>query len=36
MRDAAGVARLMDFGIAKREGDGTRTATGHIVGTPST
>jgi serine/threonine-protein kinase len=24
----------MDFGIAKREGDGTRTATGHIVGTP--
>jgi predicted Ser/Thr protein kinase len=34
MRDAAGVARLMDFGIAKREGDGTRTATGHIVGTP--
>ena len=34
MRDASGVARLMDFGIAKREGDGTRTATGHIVGTP--
>jgi predicted Ser/Thr protein kinase len=34
MRDAGGVARLMDFGIAKREGDGTRTATGHIVGTP--
>jgi serine/threonine-protein kinase len=34
MRDAGGVARLMDFGIAKREGDGTRTATGTIVGTP--
>ncbi len=34
MRDAGGAARLMDFGIAKREGDGTRTATGHIVGTP--
>jgi serine/threonine-protein kinase len=34
MRDAGGVARLMDFGIAKREGDGTHTATGHIVGTP--
>jgi len=37
MRDAAGVARLMDFGIAKREGEGTGagvTATGHIVGTP--
>ena len=34
MRDAGGVARLMDFGIAKREGDGARTATGHIVGTP--
>jgi len=27
MRDAGGVARLMDFGIAKREGDGTRTAS---------
>jgi hypothetical protein len=34
MRDAAGATRLMDFGIAKREGDGARTATGHIVGTP--
>jgi serine/threonine protein kinase len=34
MRDAAGQTRLMDFGIAKRQGDGTRTATGHIVGTP--
>jgi serine/threonine-protein kinase len=35
MRDAQGVARLMDFGVAKRHGaDGTATATGHIVGTP--
>jgi Protein kinase domain/PEGA domain len=34
MRDGAGIARLMDFGIAKREGDGARTATGLIVGTP--
>jgi len=36
MRDARGVARLMDFGIAKRQGaeSGTSTASGHIVGTP--
>jgi hypothetical protein len=34
MRDAQGVTRLMDFGIAKRQGEGTLTATGHIVGTP--
>jgi len=35
MRDAQGVARLMDFGVAKRHGaEGTVTATGHIVGTP--
>ncbi len=34
MSDGAGHTRLMDFGIAKREGEGTRTATGHIVGTP--
>jgi predicted Ser/Thr protein kinase len=34
MRDAGGVARLMDFGIAKRKGGETLTATGHIVGTP--
>jgi serine/threonine-protein kinase len=35
MRDAQGVARLMDFGVAKRHGaEGTMTATGHIVGTP--
>src|SRR5688572_25619376 len=34
MRDADGVARLMDFGIAKRKGGETLTATGHIVGTP--
>lgn len=34
MRDAQGIARLMDFGIAKRQGGDTLTATGHIVGTP--
>jgi eukaryotic-like serine/threonine-protein kinase len=34
MIDAAGVARLMDFGVAKRLGDGTMTTTGHVVGTP--
>ncbi len=34
MLDAQGVARLMDFGVAKRLGAGTVTATGHIVGTP--
>jgi protein kinase-like protein/PEGA domain-containing protein len=37
MRDSRGVARLMDFGIAKREGGGgggASTATGHILGTP--
>src|SRR5260221_7650225 len=34
MRDAGGGGRLLDFGIPKRQGDGTRTATGHIVGTP--
>jgi serine/threonine protein kinase len=34
MIDGRGVARLMDFGIAKREGDATLTATGQVVGTP--
>jgi serine/threonine-protein kinase len=36
MRDANGVVRLMDFGIAKQVGDATRgaTATGLVVGTP--
>jgi serine/threonine protein kinase len=34
MRDEQGVARLMDFGVAKRLGEGTLTAAGHIVGTP--
>jgi serine/threonine-protein kinase len=34
MLDSAGVARLMDFGVAKRMGQGTLTATGHILGTP--
>jgi serine/threonine-protein kinase len=34
MRDEQGIARLMDFGVAKRLGEGTVTAAGHIVGTP--
>ena len=34
MVDGKGVARLMDFGVAKRLGEGTVTATGNIVGTP--
>jgi len=37
MRDARGVVRLMDFGIAKIEGTGTSgglTTTGQIMGTP--
>jgi len=34
MLDDHGVARLMDFGIAKKEGEATLTATGQVVGTP--
>jgi serine/threonine-protein kinase len=34
MRDARGIVKLMDFGIAKQEGSGSATATGDIVGTP--
>jgi serine/threonine protein kinase len=34
MLDSQGMARLMDFGVAKRLGDESLTATGHIVGTP--
>ena len=34
MRDASGVTRLMDFGVAKRVGEGAATVTGQIVGTP--
>jgi serine/threonine-protein kinase len=32
--DRANVARLLDFGVAKRLGETTLTATGQIVGTP--
>jgi serine/threonine-protein kinase len=35
MRDARGVIKLLDFGLAKQEdADGGMTATGQIVGTP--
>jgi serine/threonine-protein kinase len=36
MLDGRGVARLMDFGLAKQEHQegGSATATGHVVGTP--
>jgi serine/threonine-protein kinase len=34
MIDAQGVARLMDFGVAKRLGESTVTTTGQVVGTP--
>ena len=34
MNDGAGIARLMDFGVAKRVGEGPATVTGLIVGTP--
>ena len=34
MSDGAGIARLMDFGVAKRVGEGAATVTGQIVGTP--
>src|SRR5688572_33202932 len=34
MSDGTGVARLMDFGVAKRVGEGAATVTGQIVGTP--
>ena len=34
MRDERGVARLMDFGIAKEHGRAGATVTGTIVGTP--
>jgi serine/threonine-protein kinase len=35
MLDRQGVARLMDFGLAKRQGGETAaTASGHVVGTP--
>ncbi len=34
MSDGAGMARLMDFGVAKRVGEGAATVTGQIVGTP--
>ena len=32
--DAAGQAHLIDFGIARRTGDATLTATGFVLGTP--
>jgi serine/threonine-protein kinase len=35
MRDAGGVVRLMDFGVAKQHGSGkTLTTTGQVIGTP--
>jgi len=34
MLDEQGAARLMDFGVAKRVGEATLTATGQVVGTP--
>lgn len=35
MLDARGLARLMDFGVAKQEGgEGMATASGHVLGTP--
>ena len=34
MVDARGLARLMDFGIAKQHTEGATTGTGNIVGTP--
>ncbi len=35
MRDANGVVRLMDFGVAKQHGSGkTLTTTGQVIGTP--
>ena len=34
MSDGAGIARLMDFGVAKRVGEGAATVTGLIIGTP--
>ena len=34
MSDGEGIARLMDFGVAKRVGEGAATVTGMIVGTP--
>jgi serine/threonine-protein kinase len=33
-RDAQGLVRLMDFGIAKQEGTSGLTATGEVVGSP--
>jgi serine/threonine-protein kinase len=34
MLDERGLARLMDFGIAKRQGEVTLTSAGQVVGTP--